>query len=212
MRPRPVIMPAALLGLGLAGTAVAGPVNLRILSQSVAVDDANRTANFTVHFNHAPDFSVGPGGQVEAFQYEIDTKTDKFVQPISFDDTSTIVRGAEISAGKGLPIRARDGDGGPDSGGWGPTRGNVPFQLSGSTLSFTSSFDALGEDDGIFRYRIFTTDDGSRTQTVYASNPSQPSGVVVPVPPSAWSGLSMLGALGVARMRARWGKTRTRVI
>src|SRR6185503_10655273 len=99
----------------------------------------------TVRFNHAPDFSPGANGQHEAFQFEIDSKTDKFENDISFDDITTVVRGAEIEGGDVLPIRTRDGDGGADSGGWGPVRDSVPFQVSGKNLTFTASFDSLGE-------------------------------------------------------------------
>jgi hypothetical protein len=209
MRPT-TLMPASLIGLGLSGMAVAGPV--KIVSQSVAVNDADRLATFTLKFNHAPDFTPGPNGQHDAFQYEIDTKTDQFTNDISFDDITSVIRGTEIDTSKALPIRARDGDGGANSGGWGPVRDSVPFSVNGNYVKFTASFDDLGEDDGVFRYRVFASEDGETTSSLLASNPSAPNGVVVPVPPSAWSGLSMLGAMGVARMRSRWGRTRARVL
>jgi len=210
MRPT-TLMPAALIGLGVAGIANAGPVSLAIVSQTVEVDPVNETATFQVDFNRAPNLSLdGAGSQVEAFQYEIDTRSNDFTESMGFDDIASIVRGGEIFEGKGLPIRARDGDGGIDSGGWGPVRTFVPFSLEGASVSFTTSFDALGEDDGIFRYRLISTENGMSSATVYGGNPV--NGVVGPFPPGAWTGLSMLGTLGVARLRNRWRKSRTRVI
>jgi hypothetical protein len=53
-----------------------------------------------------------------------------------------------------LPIRSRDGDGGPGAGGWGPVRDLVTFQVTDEKLTFTADLADLGDTDGIFRYRV----------------------------------------------------------
>src|SRR5205085_12693621 len=112
--------------------ASAGPVDLLIVSNSVDVDADKQTATFTIDFDRAPDFSASGSGQVDAFQYEVDSKTSSFANDITFDDISSVIRGSEIWEGKGLPIRTRDGDGGENSGGWGPVREFVPFTIEGT--------------------------------------------------------------------------------
>ena len=206
------LVPAAVIGLSLATAAKAGPVDLLIVSNSVDVDTENRTATFTLDFDRAPNFAAGESGQADAFQYEIDTKTSTFENEITFDDISSVIRGSEIWEGKGLPIRARDGEGGDNSGGWGAVRDIVPFQIEGSKVSFTTTFDSLGEDDGVFRYRVIATDEAGGMTTAIGSNPTNPNGVVVPFPPGAWTGLSMLATMGIARMRSRMRKPRVRVM
>ncbi len=190
---RAVILPAIVAALG-AVTAQAGPVSFQLVSQSLQVDRAAKNATFRLTFNQAPDFALAPGdGQANAFQYEIDSDWSGggSSADIGFADIDSVIRGSEIWEGAGLPIRQRDGAGGPNAGGWGPVRDAVPFQSSGNTVSFVTSFKDLGDTDGTFRYRVFTTDHGAVT--------SHASGTTIPLPSAFLSGLTVLGGMGLAR-------------
>jgi hypothetical protein len=193
---RGVILPAVLVGLG-AAAASAEPVNFEIVSQNAVVDKVGKTATFTLTFNQAPNFALVPGnGQANSFQYEIDPNWGGQGDPdgaITFNDISSIVRGAEVFQGAGLPIRERDGDGGPTAGGWGPVRDVVPFNLNGQALTFTTPLGSLGDADGVFRYRVFSSDHGTVS--------SEARGAVIPLPAALGAGIMVLGGMGLAR---RW--------
>ena len=194
---RAVFVPAVLVGLG-AAAASGAPVEFQLFSQSVQVDKPAGTATFTILFNQTPDFSGDANTrQPNAFQYEIDPNWNG--QPvtggISFEQIATVVRGSEIWEGAGLPIRDRDGNGGPFAGGWGPVRAVVPVQINGDTLSFTTKLSDIGDSDGIFRYRLFTSDHGTVTSDVTA--------VSIPLPAALGTGLTMLGGMGFVRKLRR---------
>ena len=170
--------------------------DFQIIHQAVDVNNAAQTATFTLTFNRAPDFSATPGdGQNEAFQYEIDGDADAFDTSLSFDDIDAIVRGAEIYKGESLPVRERDGDGGPDAGGWGPVRALLPFELDEQTLTFTTGLMTIGDDDGRFRYRLISIEGGALTGEIQAA--------MIPLPAAVWPGIVMLGTIGAARVFRR---------
>jgi hypothetical protein len=188
---RSIVLPAVLVGLGAASVGRGSAVNFHLVSDSVEVNQPARTATFKLNFDQPPDFIPVGQAQKDAFQYEIDANHASFGQPIGYGDISAVIRGNEIWQGNGIPVRQRDGDGGANSGGWGPVRALVPFDLTGSTLTFTASLDTLGDQDGQFRYRLITTDSGTLT--------GETNGAVIPLPAAVWSGLMMLGGLGAAR-------------
>jgi hypothetical protein len=194
--PAAAVLAAAGLGVLSAAPAVAlaDAEDFHLVAQTVGVDTDAQTATFTLTFNRVPDFTAaaGGGGQPNAFQYEIDADTHSFDDPLDFDDLDTVIRGAEIHQGEGLPVRDRDGDGGPNSGGWGPVRALLPFELDDQTLTFTTGLSTIGDEgDGRFRYRLITIDDGALT--------SDTQGAVIPLPAPVWAGIVMLSALGAAR-------------
>jgi hypothetical protein len=161
-----------------------------LVGQSVTVD-ATATATFQLTFDREPRFFLPEGAteQPDTFQIEIDGDNTTFAQPLVFDEIDSIVRGGEIFGGAELPIRDRDGDGGPTAGGWGAVRATVPFQLEATTLTFTAGLDTLGDADGKFRYRIITTEDGALTSEINAA--------IIPLPAGAWAGMMLLGGAGV---------------
>ncbi len=189
---------AVIASLGGARGALAETVDFRLDSHSVAVERAALTATFTLTFNQPPNFVAAPGEtQVNAFQYEIDAGWSEppagapDTGTVDFNSISTVIRGAEISGGSGLPIRDRDGAGGASAGGWGAVRELVPFEVQDQTLTFTTPLDSLGDSDGVFRYRLFTTDRGLLT--------SEANGVAIPLPPAVAAGALTLGAAALAR-------------
>jgi len=160
-----------------------------IVSQSAEVDAARERALFTLEFDAAPDFhTVGEfGQQKDAFQYEIDGDGAAEDQ-LTLADIDAVVRGEEIHAVDALRIRAAGPDVEPDpdplSGGWGPVRATVPFDLHETVLTFVVPLDALGDaaSDGTFSYSLVTTDFGATTSRVFGR------AVPIPLPPGGWAG------------------------
>ena len=193
------VLAVAIATLLPASPAVAGTEDFHLVAQRVLIDNVAGTATFKLEFDRAPRFFLphgGGGDQPNAFQVEIDADHNTFDRPLDFNDLDTIVRGAEIFRGHGLPIREREGDGGPASGGWGPVRTLVPFDVDGSSLTFTAPLASLGDTDGRFRYRVITTEGGAMTSEIHAA--------IIPLPAGVWTGLVLLGAAGVAtRLKMR---------
>lgn len=138
-------------------------------------DAATDAFEFTIHFSGPPDFMTADsfGRPRDSFQYWIVYPIDRdpFLPYITPD---VLVRGDEIRFGGGIPIRDRTVDGGPNSGGWGPIRGTVPFVLSGSTLTFTVPRSVLGDPDGRFAYYLGVFSFGGTTDFEMGISDSQP--------------------------------------
>ena len=192
---RSIVLSAALIGFGAAVVAKASVVPFSLVSHSVEVNRTGETATFTLEFDHPPNFHANGNGQPDAFQYEIDADTAEIGTGIGFNSLDTVIRGGEIWEGNGLPVRDRDGEGGSNAGGWGPVRALLPFEIEGNSLSFTTGLSAIGDHDGQFRYRVFTTQNGEIT--------GQAVGAVIPFPAAIWTGLAMLSGVGISKRLRR---------
>ena len=190
----PAVLAAGIGSVCLPSAAAGGTEAFQILWHDVDISRDGQTAAFTLAFNRAPSFASDDDlMSSQAFQYEIDADTDRLDRPLTFGDIDTVVRGAEVRPGDpALPVRDRDGTGGPDSGGWGPVRALLPFELDDRTLTFTAPLSAIGDDDGRFRYRLISVEDGVLTSENWSA--------VVPLPAGVWPGLTMLSALAAARV------------
>jgi hypothetical protein len=201
MRRRAIIQSAVAACFAIFGavTARAATDDFHLVAQSATVNQGAGTATFRLEFDRTPRFSLphgGGGDQPDGFQIEVDADYSLFDRPIGFDDIDAVVRGAEIHSGDGIPVRDREGDGGGDeAGGWGPVRALVPFDLDGSTLTFTTGLQTLGDDDGHFRYRVITTESGALTGEINAA--------IIPLPTPVYAGLALLGVAGVAVSRLK---------
>jgi hypothetical protein len=189
-RSSKLLTPAVLISIGAASAPIAARAesqNFHLVDQSVEVDRTNGIATFSLTFDQHPSFVAIDSGQLKAFQYEIDANSTDASKPIGFDQIDTIIRGAEIWEGQGIPVRDRDGNGGAHAGGWGPVRAMLPFSVDEetNTLSFSTPLANLGDTDGRFRYRLFTTDNGGLTSDIQAA--------AIPLPLAAWSGVLLLG-------------------
>ena len=193
----------ASLGLSSSFARAAATEDFHLVDQACTVDKDAGTATFRLNFAQPPRFFLphgggggGGGDQPDAFQIEIDGDHNTFDHPIEFEEIDSVVRGAEISASEGIPVREREGDGGGEqSGGWGPVRAVVPFELDGSTLTFTAGLSAIGDQDGKFRYRVITIESGAVTSEVNAA--------IIPVPAALWGGMMLLGGAGVVHKLRR---------
>ncbi|HET6249672.1 MAG TPA: hypothetical protein VFE47_18430 [Tepidisphaeraceae bacterium] len=183
---------------GMCASASAG---LSILSQQVDVDRADQDVIFTLDFNHVPDFKTvdSAGRHVDSFQYEIVPNTSTPISQVPFSSVGAVVRGDEIGSGNVVPIRngfSNGVDANPAAGGWGTVRGSVPFSVQGNTLSFTAGFNVIGTSNGVFSYRVFTTNFGSTVTTI--------DSISVPLPapvPAALVTVAAFAGIGLLRRR-----------
>lgn len=167
---------------------------LEMLSQKVQIDRSGQQVHFTLVFDHVPDFQDFDsfGRPQDSFQYEIVPDTAIPINQLSFGDIRAVIRGDEIGSGNLLPIRngiQNGSDNSATSGGWGTIRANVPFELTGNELTFTTNFNALDTTTGLFSYRVFTTNFGSTVSLAQS--------VSVPLPPALPVSCAILAVLGM---------------
>ncbi len=134
------------------GTSAADDPNVQAVSADLTTVDTKSRGpiRFEVPFDHIPDFLTfdQTGRTEDSFQYYIS------YDPTRRADSGTvpgaIVRGDEIRAAAGLPIRnALPSSTDPTSGGWGTVRATVPFEMrfnpdGSAVLSFVASWSDLG--------------------------------------------------------------------
>lgn len=146
--------------------------NFTIDSQSVTINQTASMAEFEITFNRAPDFytTTNSGNPVDSFQYYIiDDISPSFPGALNSD---SVIRGDEIYLTDGIVIRdVFSFDGGQGgSGGFGPIKQIVDFQLLQNTLSFDVAFDVLGCPDGSFSYAIMLSEYGQMTDWAYVGD------------------------------------------
>jgi hypothetical protein len=170
-----VIVAAALLAPGAAAQA---PSPLTAVSESAIYDPATGRVTFTLAFNRAPDFRTVDefGRQADSFQYYI-LGDLSLPYPAYYD---SIIRGEEIHVVPGL-LRIRDplpSNPDPATGGWGPIRGEVPYRLEGSVLTFSVDLSTISDHsvDGRFSYELLLTQFGASTQFIQNQSVVRPSG------------------------------------
>ena len=177
---------AALSSLAVAATAQA---DFALVSQDLTVNAPQRSLQFALKFNQAPDFnSVAADGTPDnSFQVEFAGAADPSTSLPG--DITAVVRGDEIHTAHAVRIRSALGDGGPDGGGWGPVVKSVPFEQFGNTVTFAVPTDALGWTGGAWQANIFSLQAGALT--------AQQSVSSIPAPPAFWAGLAGLAAVAV---------------
>ena len=195
---------------------------IHIESHSVTVDPTRRVARFAATFDAPPDlWTLDEFDRIaDSFQYEIspDHNAPLGLPPESL---SSVIRGDEIHLADTLRIREVDfanPDPDPAAGGWGRVTAAVPFTLSGRTLRFEAPLAALGDDDGYFAYRLFTTEYGLTTDQVElrllppGQDPDPPP-TAIPLPaaiPAALMSATLLLASRLRRLLPPLPCTRTR--
>jgi hypothetical protein len=187
---------------------LAAPAAIHVESHSVTVDRSRSVARFTARFDAVPDFhTVDEFDRVaDSFQYEIspDPRAPVGLPPESL---SSVIRGDEIRLDGTLRIRVVDfaaPDPDPAAGGWGRITAAVPFSLSDRILRFEAPLAALGDDDGHFAYRLFTTEYGVTTGEVESRLlPSDPTPAPIPLPPAFPAAAATALLLGACQLRRR---------
>jgi hypothetical protein len=131
---------------------------LQIVSWYVQNDPSSQTVYFSFTLNGAPDLlSTDSFGRAkDEFQYYVNWTLHPSDPNYPEIYPDVIVRGGEIALRGGIPIRDAGSGGNPEpgSGGWGPIRGIVPYQLAGNTVTFQVGYTMLGDSDGVFSYGL----------------------------------------------------------
>jgi hypothetical protein len=157
---------------------------LTLVSQSAILNAPTQEVQFTLEYNQPPDFqSVDAyGRQVNSFQYYIFYNNNPFTAADA-PTTNALIQGWPVHYAGSFAV-CDGGHGSPDTG-WGPLRGYVPYQLTGSTVTFTVPMATVGAPDGSFGYRLRTWGyAGSGEQVAYGQVPPdspQPSIIGGPI-------------------------------
>lgn len=177
--------------LGALATPVVAAAAFEVVSHGAIVDPDTRQTTFALTFNRPPDFfGVDAfGNPNHAFQYFYDT--DPAGGEIGFDGPDVVIlRGSEIRFDQTIPVRESlnpSGEEIPNAEGWGEKRGETQFTLDGETLTFTLDWQALGEEDGRFAYRLFALERGELTSELTSSP------VLIALPPAVLGGFALIG-------------------
>ena len=163
----------------------AAHADFALVSQDLTVNRQAQNVAFSLTFNQVPNFATvaADGTPGESFQVEFDGASASALP----SDLTAVVRGDEIHLGGGLRVRSPSGDGGANSGGWGPVVGAVPFSLTGTTVAFDMSAKELGWTGGSWSANIYSLSAGALT--------AQQTATSIPTPPAFWGGLAGLGLL-----------------
>jgi hypothetical protein len=208
MRLRHAFVSCALAAGFAGGATESSRAGFEIRAHQAFIYPSARQTTFTLEFTSEPDFFTAASDEVgterHAFQYFIDVEPLTGGDPFAGPDV-TVVRGPEIRFDHdgALRVRATEGpdDGDRANGGWGPLRGAVPYELDGEVVRFTLPWELVGDTDGAFAYVVESYEDGALTSSLASAG-----GIVLPLPAGAWTGLSALGGIWVAR----WARTRVR--
>ncbi len=180
---------SVLAAVVLSAVAPAARADFALVSPDLTVNRQAGTVSFSLQFNQVPDFYTvdAYGRPADSFQVEFDGNS---ALP---NDLTAVVRGDEIHVADAVRVRSPQGNGGANSGGWGPIVGTVPFSLTGNTVAFTVPAADLGWTGGSWQANLFSLSYGDLTaqQTVNS----------VPTPPALWGGLA--GLIVVAGVSAR---------
>lgn len=169
----------------LVGNAVSASAVFIFQSESTIFEPATGKVQFTIGFNQSPNFTIdSQGRQANSFQYFIVGDTS-LTSPAKYD---SIIRGEEIHLSADT-LRIRNSvppDSGPVTvtGGWGAVRGEVPFNLIGNTLTFSTPLSLISDHslNGTVAYRLESYEFGSLTKfadSQFSIAPEPATGTVV---------------------------------
>lgn len=139
---------------------------LRVVSHWEGYVAPTQTFEFSITLDSIPDFFTfdQQGRAKDQFQYWISWDLHPGDPNYPFVHPDVLVRGPMTDTPGGLPVCGTTGGGGPGcAGGWGPNRGIVPYQLNGSTITWSVPRDMLGDSDGVFSYFLGVTRYGGFT-------------------------------------------------
>lgn len=173
-----------------------------ILDHVAAYDETTGAITFSIAFSAAPDFTTvdDQGRLADAFQVYVKGE-DGLPYPYYYD---SIVRQEPAYLAQGLLLIRESGPsaGTQEAGGWGVARGTVPFQVSGSTVTFSAPASLLSDHGPYFGYSLLSVEYGGLTSWL---NGTVRGTATSPVPePQALALLTMgLGGLAIASRKRR---------
>jgi hypothetical protein len=154
--------------------------DFELVSSDLTVNKSAGLIDFSLTFNQAPVFgNVGPGRvPAESFQVNFVGNPVLGSSPARDTDLTAVIRGDEIHIGNDVRVRQPTGNGGLDSGGWGPVTAAVPYNLSNNTVSFSIPATALGWTGGQYSASIYSLNYGTLTAAQTVQLIPTPSGAI----------------------------------
>jgi hypothetical protein len=182
---------AAAVGFGLSTLGSVARADFMLDSQSMSIDSKNQSLDFSLTFDQTPNFTTlnSAGQPVDSFDIEFNGNYNPASTASFLNSVTGVVRGDEIHIDSTIPIRSATGNGGPNSGGWGPVTDAVPYSLIGETISFSVPEKDLGYSSGhSFQYDVLSLMNGQETARQFVT--------MVPTPAAFSSGLAGLFIVG----------------
>ena len=187
---RPSAVVVTLWAILLAVAAPTARANFVLVSQHLTINRADDLASFDLVFNQKPDFhTVDSAGRV-ANSFQIEFAGDPSRNDLPYPQNLTaVIRGEEIHIANAVRIRQPTGDGGPNSGGWGPVIDTEAFKLDQNKVSFSTSIEDLGLRGRMFDYSAYSLEFGSLTAIEQVHEVPTPLAVEMFVPAGAIAAL-----------------------
>ncbi len=173
-------------------------------SYSVNPNSDSQTVNFSLTFDVVPDFNTYDafGRQSDGFWIDI------LNNPVRFKNVINGFGGEDIRIVSGY-LGTFVGYTSSEFNGFFATTTprfelsqfieKIPYQLTGTTVAFTTTFAQLGENDGVFEAVLVTINYGSSGISNHISGTNISP---VPIPAAAWLfGSGLIGLAGFARRR-----------
>lgn len=152
-------------GAQAAASSFKGDALMVVYESAIYIPETNEV-QFTLIFNQVPDlFTLDEyGRQRHSFQYFI-IGDPSLPYPQKYD---ALVRGSEITESTLVIRSVLPPTDEPGSGGWGPLRGVVPYQLNETVLTFSAPLDMLSDhsQDGNFNSELMLLEYGATSDFV----------------------------------------------
>lgn len=163
-----------------------------ITDHSFFVDSPNEVVNFVIEFDTAPDFFTIDAANRQADSFALFFDDDAAMTGSSPSSERNLAESIISASSIHLDgnLRALDQAN--------QLLGVFPYALSGTTLSFQTSFDLLMTLDGQFTYKLLMVNFGKSAQPVLF-------GTTIPIPPALLlllTGLIGLALIGRRKLRA----------
>jgi hypothetical protein len=200
-RAQAALLPSLISLSAIAFSALPARADFELVSSNLTLNQTTGMVDFNLTFNQPPQFDqLAPDGNpVNSFQIDFAGNPVLGSSPASQSNLTAVIRGDEIHIGNDVRARAVNGNGGIDSGGWGPVTAAVPYTLASQNMTFAIPAKDLGYTGGAYSASIYSLADGSLT--------SDQNVTLVPTPDAAVAGAVGLalvaGIVAISKRRAR---------
>jgi hypothetical protein len=194
-------VPVVVCLVAIAFSVLPARADFELVSSNLQYSQATGLVDFNLTFNQPPQFNqIAPDGNpVTSFQIDFSGNPVLGSSPASESNLTAVIRGDEIHVGNDVRARLPSGNGGIDSGGWGPVTAAVPYTLAGPNMSFAIPAKDLGYTGGAYAASVFSLADGAET--------ADQNVTLIPTPDAAVAGAVGLVLVGgfvtISKRRAR---------
>ena len=175
--------------------------DFELVSSDLKLNKATGMVDFDLTFNQPPQFNKidANGNPANSFQVNFDGNPVLGSSPANESNLTAVVRGDEIHVGNDVRVRTPNGNGGLDSGGWGPVTAAVPYTLASGKMTFEIPAKDLGLTGSVYSASVYSLSYGALT--------ADQNVTMIPTPDAAIAGLVGLGLVAgfvaISKRRAR---------